>query len=61
MKEATSYRVSAEHEKTFVLVVCPTYEIAMRWANAIVKGFPEMKYARITDRKGDLKKVVKKE
>ena len=60
MREETSYRVSAEHEKTYVLVVCPTYEIALKWANAIVSSFPEMKYARIIDRKGELKKVVRK-
>lgn len=55
------YTVTAEYARTKWTVVTGTYESAIRAARAIVNASPEVGTATVTDRKGELKKVVKKE
>lgn len=53
------YTVTAEYARTKWTVVTGTYESAIRAARAIVKTSPEVGIAVVTDRKGELKKIVK--
>lgn len=60
MKE-DRYVVHGGHGKMDVVLTVATYDEAVRAGKAVLKTFPDCGTVSITDRKGNVLKVVKKE
>lgn len=61
MKQPDEYFVRGEHGKLKVAVTTTTYDSAIRAGKAVLKSFPECGTVSVSDRKGNVLKVVKRE